>query len=188
MCGATMAHGEYKEPRGRNFAWVQKLENLPDNWEEKLKDMLLPVAWIVHRYDVHEDGTPVEPHVHVFVYFNGKRTASGVVQMFSWANIGYCEKIECKNAYLAYMLHIGKEDKYRYEYEELKIANGLKVNYADLADVDFGDVLDFANEYGIVRFSELVRATKAKEPPLFRYVCSHYALVCAYFGDVRDAD
>lgn len=183
-----MAKGELAKGnvRGRNFAWVQKIENLPDDWEKRLKEMMLPLAYVIHLYDRHDDGSPVEPHVHVFVYFSGKRTASGVVEMFSWANIAYCEKIECKNAYLAYMLHIGYEDKYRYEYGDMHILNGLKVNFADLADVDFGDVLEFATEYNIVRFSELVRCTKVKEPPLFRYVCSHYALVCAYFSDMRE--
>lgn len=179
----TLADGNVM---GRNFAWVQKLENLPGDWEQQLKDMMLPLAYIVHLYDRHDDGTPVEPHVHVFCYFNGKRSANGVLMLFSWANIAHVERIECKNAYLAYMLHIGREDKYRYEYEDLKIVNGLKVNFADLADVNFGDVLDFAREYGIVRFSELVRATKDREPPLFRYVTGHYALCVAYFADVRE--
>lgn len=201
-----MSHNEYKELRGRNFAFVQKVENLPENWRDIIEDKLIPMAYIVHDKDVHtakpeligkhaanavivnEDliGQPVDPHVHFFAYFNGKRTASGVVSMFSELNIGYAERIECKNAYLAYMLHLRQEDKHRYEYDELKIINGLKVNFADLSDVDFGDVLEFAEEYGITRFSELIKATRRKDPPLFRYVYGHYALVCAYFADERE--
>lgn len=181
-----MAKNEYKEPRGRNFAMVQKLENLPDDWEDVLRAKLLPMAYILHDKDVNEVGVPVDPHVHIFVYFSGKRTASGVVQMFADLNVGYAEKIECKNAYLAYMLHLRQEGKHEYGYDELKIVNGLKVNFADLNDVDFGDVLDFAEEYNISRFSELIQATKRKDPPLFRYVYGHYALVCAYFSDVRE--
>ncbi len=105
--------------------------------------------------------------------------------MFSDLNVGYVEKIECKNAYLAYMLHLRQDDKHRYGYDELRIVNGLKVNFSDLADVDFSDVLSFVEDYSITRFSELVKATRDKEPPLFRYVTSHYALVCAYFQDER---
>lgn len=199
-----MAHGEYKEVRGRNFAFVQKVENLPENWREICETKLVPMAYVVHDKDVHTPkpevigqhaknavvdeelmGMPVEPHVHFFVYFNGKRTASGVVNMFGELNIGYAERIECKNAYLAYMLHINEEDKHRYGYDELKVLNGLKVNFADLNNVDFGDVLDFAEEWSITRFHELVKATKKKDPPLFRYITGHYALVCAYFSDWR---
>ena len=157
---------------------------MPDDWESKLHEMLLPCAYILHDKDTDENGEIVDAHVHGFIYFSGKRTAQGVVSMLDWANVGYVEKIECKNAYLAYMLHINQEGKHRYDYQELKICNGLKVNYADLECVDFGDVLDFAENNGIVRFSHLVRATKGKEPPLFRYICGHYALVCAYFSDV----
>ena len=182
-----MAYGEYKEPRGRNFAIVQKLENLPSDWEEILKSKLLPAAYIVHDKDIDkETGELVDAHVHIFIYFNGKRTCSGVVQMFSEFGIGYAEKIECKNAYLAYMLHLRQDDKHRYEYDELKILNGLKVNFADLNDVDFGDVLEFAEKNGITRFGELIQATRKVDPPLFRYVYGHYSLVCAYFADIRE--
>ena len=171
----VLAHGEYREPRGRNFAFVQKVENLPEDWQKVAADKLLPMAWVLHDEDrytekdqeknqEHKAGELVEPHVHFFVYFNGKRTASGVVDMFSEFNIAYAEKIECKNAYLAYMLHLRQEDKHKYDYEDMHILNGLKVNFADLSDVDFGDVLSFAEEYGITRFSELVKATRSKEP------------------------
>lgn len=192
-----MAKNEYVEPRGRNFAFVQLVENLPDDWEEIAFNKLLPMAYVLHDKDTytekeangeHKAGELKKPHVHFFVYFNGKRTSSGVLSMFSEFGISYVEKIECKNAYLAYMLHLRQDDKHRYGYDELKIINGLKVNFADLSDVDFGDVLEFAQRYSITRFSELVRATKDKEPALFRYVTSHYALVCAYFADSRDSE
>ena len=196
-----MAHGELKEGnvRGRNFAFVQLLENLPEDWEKKAELKLLPMAWVVHdkdRYTEEDEendpkckaGSLKKPHVHFFVYFNGKRTANGVVMLFSDFNISYVERIECKNAYLAYMLHLRQEDKHVYDYDEMVIKNGLKVNFADLANVDFGDVLEFADKFGITRFSELVKATKRHDPPLFRYVTGHYALVVAYFADCRDVD
>ena len=193
-----MAHGELKDGNviGRNFAFVQLLENLPEDWEKIAENKLLPIAWVIHNADYytendekknpeHKAGTLKKPHVHFFVYFNGKRTANGVAALFSEFGIAYVERIECKNAYLAYMLHLRQEDKHTYGYDEMVIKNGLKVNFADLANVDFGDVLDFAREYNITRFHELVQATKRKDPPLFRYVTGHYALVVAYFADVR---
>lgn len=197
----TLAHNEYKEDRGRNFAFVQKLKNLPDNWEQIIKDKCIPMAYIIHDKDVllqrekdekpevykdKEVGQLKDPHVHFFAYFNGKRAPSGVVKMFSELNIGWAELVVAKNGKLAYFLHIGCDDKYLYPYDDLKIINGLKVDFAALNNVDFGDVLDFANEYNITRFHELVNATKRKDPPLFRYVTGHYALVCAYFADVRE--
>lgn len=192
-----MAHGELVSARGRNFAFVQLVENLPDDWQEIAQNKLLPMAWVLHDKDVytekdekanpeHKEGTSKKPHVHFFVYFSGKRTTSGVVEMFNDFNINYVEKIECKNAYLAYMLHLRQEGKHRYGYDEMHILNGLKVNFADLSDTDFGDVLSFAEEYSVTRFSELVKATRVKEPALFRYITSHYALVCAYFADARE--
>lgn len=195
-----MAHGEYKEGRGRNFAMVQKLENLPEDWRERLEELGLPIAYVVHDKDVYTEredrrdlargdckpGDKVPAHVHIFVYFSGKRTASGVAQMFSEFGIKYAEKVECKNAYLAYMLHLRQEGKHRYDYSEMVLLNGIKVNFADLSDIDFSDVLAFAEEYNITRFSELVQASRRKDPPIFRYVTSHYALVCAFFADVRE--
>lgn len=194
-----MAHGELKDGNviGRNFAFVQLIENLPENWEKKVEDLLLPVAWVVHDKDRYtEDDEKVDPerkagmlkkpHVHFFVYFSGKRSANGVVALFHELNINYVERIECKNAYLAYMLHLRQEDKYTYPYDAMVIKNGLKVNFADLANVDFGDVLDFAEKYNVTKFSELVQVAKRHDPPIFRYVNGHYGLVCAYFADLRE--
>lgn len=195
-----MAHGEYKEGRGRNFAMVQKLENMPDDWRERLEELGLPIAYVVHDKDVYTEredkrdlsapgckpGDKVPDHVHIFVYFSGKRTASGVVEMFSDFGIKYAQKIECKNAYLAYMLHLRQEGKHKYDYSEMILLNGIKVNFADLSDIDFSDVKRFAQEYNITRFSELVDASMYKDPPVFRYVTSHYALTCAYFADKRE--
>lgn len=189
------------DERGRNFAFVQMLKNLPENWEQIVKDKCIPMAYIVHDKDVllqrekdekpavysgKEVGQLKDPHVHFFAYFNGKRAPSGVVKMFSELNIGWAELVVSKNGKLAYFLHIGSDDKYKYPYDDLKIINGLKVDFAALNNVDFGDVLDYADEYNITRFNELVRATKRNDPPLFRYITSHYALVCAYFADVRE--
>lgn len=192
-----MAKNEYIEPRGRNFAFVQLLENLPGDWREIAAEKLLPMAYVVHDKDVYtekeqeQDATHIAgdlkpAHVHFFCYFNGKRTASGVVNMFSEFGIKYAERVECKNAYLAYMLHLRQDGKHRYGYDEMVVLNGLKVNFADLSDVDFGDVLSFAEEYSIMRFSEIIKATRYREPALFRYVQSHYSLVCAYFADARE--
>lgn len=194
-----MAHGVLKDGNviGRNFAFVQLIENLPEDWEKIAENLLLPICWIIHDKDryteddekknpEHKAGTLKKPHVHFFVYFSGKRTVNGVIMLFSKLNISYVERIECKNAYLAYMLHLRQEDKHTYEYSELVIKNGLKVNFADLANVDMADVLDFIDRFGVTRFSELVQATKRHDPPLFRYVTGHYGLVCAYFADLRE--
>lgn len=195
-----MAHGELKDVRGRNFAMVQKLENMPEDWRERLEEKGIPIAYVVHDKDVYTErddkrdlpldgrkpGDKVPPHVHIFAYFSGKRTVGGVVSLFSDLGICYAQRIECKNAYLAYMLHLRQDDKHTYGYDEMVMLNGIKVNFADLSDTDFGDVLRFAQEYNIVKFSELVHASQVKDPAIFRYVTSHYALVCAYFSDVRE--
>lgn len=196
-----MAKNEYADERGRNFAFVQKVENLPEDWERIIQEKFIPMAYIVHDKDVYTQreidenpdtlgdkvaGQPKDLHVHFFAYFNGKRTPGGVVKMFSELNIGWCELVVCKNAKLAYFLHLRSEDKHVYDYEELHVVNGLKVDYAALNNVTFADVLDFAEEYSITRFHELVKATKRKDPPLFKYITGHYALCCAYFADCRE--
>ena len=192
-----MAKNEYKEERGRNFRFVQLVENLPPDWEKVVKNKLLPMAYVVHDKDYYSEdeekegkgiaGQPKKPHVHFFVYFNGKRTPSGVAKLFNDLGVSYVERVDYKNGALAYMLHIGWPEKHLYNYDEFKIVNGLKVNFADLTDTDFGDVMEFAESYDIRRFSELCKISKKVDPPIFRYVSSHYALVCAYFSDERAA-
>ena len=114
------------------------------------------------------------------------RTASsinGVLKLFSWLNIGWVELVVNKNAKLGYFLHWTAKDKAQYLWEDLHVINGLKVNPADLADVTFEDVMQFVDEYNITKFKELVKATRSRNKPLFRYVTGHYALVSAYLYD-----
>lgn len=188
-----MARNEYVEVRGRNFAFVQLVENMPENWQHIVESKMLPVAYIIHDKDVyteedeakdpeHVAGTPKKPHVHFFVYFNGKRTPSGVVNLFWELGILYAERVECKNAYLAYMLHLRQEGKHRYGYDELVVLNGLKVNFADLNNTTFADVMEFADEYHVYSFARLCVLAKEIDPPIFRYVTAHHALVLSYFA------
>ena len=128
-----MAKNEYKEDRGRNFVFVQKVENLPKDWEKIIEDKCIPMAYILHDKDTYTQweidnkpelagkvaGELKDPHVHFFAYFNGKRTPSGVVKLFSELNIGWCELVVCKNAKLAYFLHLRQEEKYTYPYDAL---------------------------------------------------------------------
>lgn len=186
---------------GRNFAFVQKVENLPEDWEVSLKEMGVPMAYILHDKDVYtlrdfkekpeemegkKIGEKKPDHVHFFAYFPGKRTINGVLKMFAWLNIKWVELVVTKNGKLAYFLHYGSEDKYVYRFEELHVINGLKVKPAELANLTFEDVLNFVDTYNVTKFSELVRATKVKDKVLFNYVTGHYALCCAYFADVRE--
>lgn len=190
------------DERGRNFAFVQKVENLPENWETLVAEKCIPMAYIVHDRDVYTQrdfdekgealagkkvGDMKDSHVHFFAYFSGKKTCGGVIKLFEDLGIKHVEVVVSKNAKLAYFLHIGCDDKYLYDYDDLKRINGIKVDYAALNNVDFGDVLRFIREYNISQFYELIHCSEKKDPPIFKYVCGHYALCCAYFSDRREA-
>ena len=193
-------HGEYASERRRYWWFVQKVCNLPENWEQLFCDLLVPGAYILHDKDyytaddvkrMHDkiQGELKDAHVHFLQYFPGKRTYSGVLALNNGLgfNLGKVEPVPHKDGALAYMLHLNRPEKHLYGFDELKIVNGLKVNFADLAEVDFADVMDYCEGHSITRLGQLLKATERTEPPLFRYICGHFSLVAAFLGDERDA-
>lgn len=163
--------------RFRSFAFVQKVSALPDDWQERFASMMVESAYIVHDRD-----TGTDPHVHFFLYYQGKRSVSGVLADIPDSfGIPHVEVIRSKNGYLRYVLHWNPEDvaegKHRYEWAELHILGGLKVNASDLAQVDLDSVLEVLDEYDPPSFYDFTRFCKDHRPELLRYIQAHFQLV-----------
>lgn len=158
--------------RYRSFAFVQLLENLPDNWNQQFQDMLCESCYIVHDQD------EAKPHVHFFLYFQGKRSPNAVLKDIPEEfGIKHLERVRSKLAYIRYMLHWGYEDKFRYDWEDLKILGGLKVNVSDLASVDLSTVLTCLQEHEFSNFYEFVMYCNDHRPELLRFTQTHFQLI-----------
>lgn len=166
-----------KQKRSRTFAFVQKIGNLPDTWEQDFQDMVCESCYIIHDKDPGTD-----PHVHFVLYFQGKKSINGVLESIPETfNVHYIEAIASKTAYIRYILHWNDKDikdgKHRYDWNELKVLGGLKVNPADIAAVTLEDAIEAIFELAPASLADFILKCKQSRPELLRYTQTHYQLV-----------
>lgn len=166
-----------KQKRYRTFAFVQKIENLPETWEQDFQDMICESCYIVHDQD---EGT--KPHVHFLLYFQGKKSIDGVLESIPETfKVGYIEAIASKTAYIRYMLHWNErnqeEGKHRYEWKELKLLGGMRVNAADVGGVTLDNAIDAIQELQPASLYDFILLCKQSRPELLRYTQTHYQLL-----------
>lgn len=166
-----------KQKRYRTFSFVQKLENLPETWEQDFQDMICESCYILHDKD-----PGVNPHVHFLLYFQGKKSINGVLETIPESfNVKYIEAIASKTAYIRYMLHWNDKDredgKHRYEWNELKLLGGMKVNAADVGGVTLETAIDAIFELQPASLADFIIKCKETRPELLRYTQAHYQLM-----------
>ena len=62
-----MAEQKKKDERKRNYATLVYPDSAPENWQEILSELKVPVFISpLHDKDVNADGKPKKPHYHFF--------------------------------------------------------------------------------------------------------------------------
>lgn len=114
----------------RAIMYTQQLRLLPDkDWKQAVKRIVKatnPSQWasIIHDKDITEDGEPVEPHLHLMLYFKHARSPKNVAWEIN-GKIGKREDVKTErleffqrvnNGY-SYLVHHtqGAKDKYQYD-------------------------------------------------------------------------
>lgn len=114
----------------RAIMYTQQLRLLPDkDWKQAVKRIVKatePTQWagIVHDKDLTEDGDPVEPHLHLMLYFKHARSPRNVAWEIE-GKTGKREEVKTErleffqrvnNGY-SYLVHHtkGAQDKYQYD-------------------------------------------------------------------------
>lgn len=166
-----------KQKRCRTFSFVQKIENLPETWEQDFQDMICESCYIIHDKD---PGT--EPHVHFLLYFQGKKSINGVLECIPESfHVLYIEAITSKTAYIRYMLHWNEKDKeegkFRYDWHDLKLLGGMKVNAADVAAVSLEMAIDAIEELQPASLMDFILKCKKVKPEMLRFTQTHYQLM-----------
>ncbi len=174
----------------RCWWYVQLVENLPVNWRDQLRELMIPGAFVVHDRDVEltEDGIerPKRPHVHFMLEFGSPvlvKTALEVVpESFG---ILFAKPVGNKVGAYRYLAHLGQEDKAQYDFDEVEDMAGFKVNISDVCNVDFCDVYDLINEMKITNFAMLMSFLVEFKPEYVPYVSSHVNLVKTYITELN---
>lgn len=133
-------------------------------------------------YIIHDKDNGTDPHVHFLLYFQGKKSINGVLASIPTNfDVLYVEAIASKQAYIRYMLHWNDKDreegKHRYEWSDLKLLGGLKLNAADVGGVTLETAIDAIYELQPASLADFILKCKAKRPELLRYTQTHYQLI-----------
>ncbi len=172
--------------RSRCWWFVQLIDNLPEDWESKLYDMVLPGCYIVHDQDTKldiETGEllPVAPHVHCLVEFGNAVLAKTVLDVLPEEfGVLHVEPVPTKVGAYRYLLHLGHEEKHEYQRDEMKHLHGFRVNMSDVYNVDFSDVYSLINEMQIDNFAVLMSFLVEFKPDFVPYVSAHVNLVRSF--------
>lgn len=132
-----MEKKEKKEIKARLFNIMQYVKHKETGEEllneETIKNALSKAklerwAYILHDKDTNEDGTLKEPHWHIVLEFENRVLLKSVAKWFGIEE-NFVEVPTGRNAFMScakYLVHWKTEEKYQYEWEEVKDNFNLK--------------------------------------------------------------
>lgn len=95
--------------------------NIPKLMNE-IKEKCESFAWIKHDKDVDENGELKKPHYHILMRFYNEVNKSTIANKFNIHN-NLIQALGNLYGSVKYMLHIGEENKHKYDVSELNVHN-----------------------------------------------------------------
>ena len=131
-----------------NFAFVQLLENLPENYAEIID------SWHVQAWSIeHEPDTETgKPHVHCVVHLESQIALSTALDMVAVFGVRHVEIVRSLRAYCRYLLHMDNPEKKQYKLLDLHLYAGAGVDFADDPQ---GKMLGFFDLYQYLHDKEI---------------------------------
>ena len=122
---------------------------------EKLNDVFVEWAYILHDSDVDENGEVKKAHIH----WLGKRKTPVTVKTIANA-LGLAEhdveRTKSWKKIVRYLIHADNEDKFQYQPEQVVTNFDYGAYVSPLSDVEMAmNIIDHILENGIVRTTEL---------------------------------
>ena len=109
-----------KDERTRNWVFIEYPESAPDDWRDKLDDLL--IEWIespLHDRDVNPDGTPKKHHWHVLLLFAGKKSFDQVYEITKSVNGTIPKPCISVRGQVRYMAHLDNPEKAQYSQSDI---------------------------------------------------------------------
>lgn len=175
--------------KARSWWFVQRIDNLPDDWEEQLHQLLIPGCYIVHDRDTKidvETGEVVDvaPHVHCMLSFTSSTLPDTVLGYLPESfGVKLVKPVPNRVGAYRYMMHYGYDDKHQYGADQVRHMNGFKISMSDVYNVDFTDVYQIIEQYQIDNFAVLVSYCAEFFPAYMNYIAGHVNLVKSYISE-----
>lgn len=151
-------------------------ESAPENWREILADLHIPaLVSPLHNRDLDAKGEFKKTHYHVMLLYDGMKTQAQATEAFRKIGGVGAEMIASVRAYARYLIHADNPDKAQYDAKEVSAYSGA--NYLDLISLPadkytaIAEMIDFAEENGVLSFAELVLYARKNRKDWFRILC-----------------
>lgn len=147
-------------------------ESAPENWQEKLNDMLITwVASPLHDRDINDDGSYKKPHYHVILLFDNTYTYNYALQIFTEINAVFpdlASKVIVKTIGKAikYLYHENSKEKASYDKNLITSSEDFVIEkYEDLPTNQelrekdrqtLNQIIDFIEQNDITELNDLV--------------------------------
>lgn len=147
--------------RHRSFATVlYPFESAPDNWLDIIAELKIPVyVSPLHDQDKNPTGEPKKPHVHVLMYFEGKKSIEQVQEIVkTFGGVGV-EVVSSLRGYARYLCHLDNPEKAQYDISQVRCYGGA--NYHDICNLAadkykaIREMKDFCLENNILAYCDL---------------------------------
>ena len=114
--------------KNRNWTFLVYPDSAPADWFNQLQETGLPFAVSpLHDKDNNPTGEQKKPHFHVLVCFPGPTTFLQVSKLCSSLNSPIPKKVLSIIGIYRYFTHKDNPEKYQYNEEEIKVANGFDI-------------------------------------------------------------
>ena len=159
-----------KRITGRSWAFVMYPDSMPENWQEIITELGLPMAISpLHDKDINPTGEQKKPHYHVICYYENSTTYNNVkTNVCDRLNATIPQKLESIRGMFRYHIHLDNPEKYQYDDRDRQFFNGFDIDLANkLTRTEtlkyLLQVYDYCDTYNISEYSVLVRSLKAQD-------------------------
>ncbi len=172
--------------RTRNWAFVfYPGDSAPDNWREIIDGWRVPAAVSPLHTDLNPDETEKKKHRHGAIAFDGVKTRQQVLELVAPLGVKNVIKLNSLVGYLRYMVHMDNPEKKQYDINEVETFGGL--NYRGIVETAadkiaaLHDIMDYIDDHGITRYSDLMRYARRERQDWFYVLANGYTLVIAEY-------
>ena len=152
-----------KNVSSRTWATIVYQESCSENWLDNLEQLKIPCyVSPLHDKDIAEDGSQKKPHWHVMLMFQGQKNRKNIFELVqTFQGVG-AEKVEHKESYLKYLIHLNSKNKFLYDSKDVICLNGaLDYTIAISENTESryeltSQMIEFCDEYSICYFADLV--------------------------------
>ena len=166
-------------PRHRSFATVvYPDDSAPDNWLDIIADLKIPVfVSPLHDRDVNPTGEAKKPHVHVLLYFEGKKSVEQVRDIVvTFGGVGV-EVVASLRGYARYLCHLDNPEKAQYNIADVRCFGGA--NYHDVCSLSadkykaIREMKEFCIENNIYAYCDLFDYAADNREDWFIILCDN---------------